>query len=310
MSDPAISFQEVYRRFDRHEVLRGLSFEVAPGSIYALLGRNGCGKTTAIRILLGFLEPHHGVARVLGRDSRMLEPSDRARIGYVTEGHRLYGSMTVKGILQFEAGTRRDFQMTRALDAVQRFGLRPGQRILRLSRGQRAQVALICAVSGDPTVLVFDDPALGLDVVMRREFLDVMIDLLSDRGCSVLLSSHLLTDVERIADRVGILHQGRLIVDASLDDLKRRVEQYFWQPLDADGPLTPPHVPGLLRARRRADGYDLTLLDCTPASRTMLEAVGRQLSPPVTPSLEELFVTLVSDEPPAPGLSHRNEVRA
>lgn len=310
MSGPAISFQEVYRRFGEHEVLRGLTFDVTPGSIYALLGRNGSGKTTAIRTLLGFLEPHHGVARVLGRDSRTLGPSDRARIGYVTEGHRLYGSMTVKGILQFEAGTRADFQMARALDSVQRFGLRPGQRILRLSRGQRAQVALICAVSADPTVLVFDDPALGLDVVMRREFLDVMIDLLSDRGCSVLLSSHLLTDVERIADRVGILHAGRLIVDASMDDLKQRVEQYFWQPLASDGPVDPPQVPGLLRARRRADGYDLTLLDCTPATRKMLAAVGGRLSDPVTPSLEELFLTLVSDVPAGPGALRRKEVHA
>jgi len=307
VSDPAISFRDVYRRFGDHDVLRGLTFDVQPGSVYALLGRNGSGKTTAIRTLLGFLEPHHGSARVLGRDSRCLGPADRARVGYVTEGHRLYGVMTVEGILQFEAGTRPDFSLGRALDAVKRFGLRPGQRIRRLSRGQRAQVALICAVAADPEVLVFDDPAMGLDVVMRREFLDVMIDLLSDRGCSVLLSSHILTDVERIADRIGILHGGRLIVDASMDDLKRRVVQCFWRPAKAG---EPPKVPGLLRARRRADGHDLTLLDCLPSTREKLTSDGARLSEPETPTLEELFLTLVSKVPVGPGAALAAEVPA
>lgn len=307
MSHPTIEFHDVYRRFGVLEVLRGLTFRVEPGQVYALLGRNASGKTTAIRILLGFLEPHHGEARLLGRDSRALEPGDRARVGYVTEGHRLYRVMTVKGILEFEAGTRPDFRMDRALADVRRFGLRPNQRLLRLSRGQRAQVALICAVSGDPTVLVFDDPAMGLDVVMRREFLDVMIDLLSDRGCSVLLSSHILTDVERIADRVGILHGGRLIVDASMEDLKQRVVQRFWRS-PAGG--APPEAEGVLSARPRAGGYDLVLLDDGEPLHAVLTRGEATLSEPTTPSLEELFLALVSRSPAPTGARRRTEVLA
>ncbi len=305
MSDPAISFEDVYRRFGEQQVLRGLSFDVEPGSVYALLGRNGSGKTTAIRTLLGFLEPHRGTARVLGRDSATLQAADRARIGYVTEGHRLYGVMKVKEILAFEAATRPDFSLQRARDAVKRFGLDPKKRIMRLSRGQRAQVALICAVAASPEVLVFDDPAMGLDVVMRREFLDVMIDLLSGQGCSVLLASHILTDVERIADRIGILHHGRLIVDATMEDLKERVEQRVWQTDAAAAPV----LPGLLAARKRRDGYELTLVDCDASTCAELEASGR-LSDPVTPGLEELFLSLVSDSAAGAENAVREEVPA
>ena len=291
MSDYPIVFDNVYRRFDDHVVLNGLSFRVEPGTVYALLGRNGSGKTTAIRTLLGFLTPHHGAAHICARDSTRLRPQDRARIGYVTEGHRLYGIMTIQSILEFENGTRPDFELPKALDAVRRFGLRPKQRIRSLSRGQRAQVALICAMAASPEVLIFDDPALGLDVVMRREFLDVMIEMLSDRGCTVLLSSHILTEVERIADRVGILHDGALIVDATLDDLKRRLQRRTWK---SDLGEAPPRVPGVLSVSTRSGGHELTLLDCNDALIERLEAQG-ELGEPAVPTLEELFVDLVGN---------------
>lgn len=289
-----LEFDGVQRWFGDQRVLQGLSFRVEPGQVYALLGRNGAGKTTALRILLGFLAPHAGAVRVFGRDSRELGTDVRARIGYVGEDHRLYATMTVAGAVAFEAGTRPALRRTFVERALQRCGLRGKQRIPQLSRGLRAQLSLILAVASSPDLLVCDDPALGLDVVMRREFLDALIDLLADTGCTVLFSSHFLTDVERIADRIGILHEGRLLVDATLDDLKRRVVRCAWSPRDGAAVPTGPHV---LRVGERRGGHDLTLLDAPAELLASLRARG-DLSPPEPPTLEDLFLDLTGPDRP------------
>jgi ABC-2 type transport system ATP-binding protein len=278
-------------------VLRGLSLAVRPGEIYAFLGRNGSGKTTALRVLLGFLKPMSGRSQILGVNSQELTPADRGRIGYVSEGHRLYGSFRVRDAIQFEAGTRQNFRKDYATEAAKRCGLPPKQMVMQLSRGQRAQLALIFAVAGQPEVMIFDDPAMGLDVVMRREFLDVMIDLLSDQGIGVLFSSHILTDVERIADRVGILHDGRLMVNATMAELKQRVQKRFWC-----GPngvaSTPPPIDGMLRSQPRRDGWELTLLDLDEHREQQLAAGSSRLSEPTVPSLEDLFLDLTAGTTP------------
>lgn len=293
-----VTFDRVQRWFGAHVVLKGLSFRVQPGQVYALLGRNAAGKTTALRILLGFLAPHAGSVTVLGQDSQALTTDVRGRIGYVGEDHRLYPTMTVGGAVRFEADTRPAFRSAFADKALLRCGLRTSQRIPLLSRGQRAQLALILAVAGNPELLVCDDPALGLDVVMRREVLDALIDLLADTGCSVLFSSHFLTDVERIADRIGILHEGSLLVDATLDDVKRRVVRCAWAPRDGAASPIGPHV---LRASARRSGHELTLLDPPDQLLASLRAQG-ELSPPQPPSLEELFLDLTG--PDRPGMLH------
>jgi ABC-2 type transport system ATP-binding protein len=290
-----VTFDAVQRWFGAHVVLKGLSFRVQPGQVYALLGRNGAGKTTALRILLGFLAPHAGRVTVLGTDSQALTPEVRGRIGYVGEDHRLYPTMSVGGAVAFEAGTRPAFRRDFAEKAIARCGLGTKQRIPLLSRGQRAQLALILAVAGNPELLVCDDPALGLDVVMRREVLDALIDLLADTGCTVLFSSHFLTDVERIADRIGILHDGRLLVDATLEDCKRRVVRCTLTP--RAGAASPVVGGQVLRVSPRRDGCDLTLLDADERLFAALRATG-ELSPPTALSLEELFLDLTGPERP------------
>lgn len=294
MSSAVVKFDCVHRWFGQSHVLRGLAFEVAPGQVYALLGRNGAGKTTALRILLGFLAPLAGSAHVLGHDCTDLRPEQRGRIGYVGEEHRLYPTMTVQQAVAFEAATRPTFRKDFALEAAKRCGLRGSQRVPFLSRGQRAQLSLILAVASGPELLICDDPALGLDVVMRREFLDVMIDLLADTGCTVLFSSHFLSDVERVADSIGILHDGALLVDARLDDLKRRVRKCIWVP---HGDAKPPVGDNVLRVGARRQGFDLTLLDATDAMFADLAKSG-ELSSPEAPSLEDLFLDITGPEQP------------
>lgn len=294
MSSPVVSFDAVHRWFGAQHVLRGLSFRIEPGQVYALLGRNGAGKTTALRILLGFLQPLAGKATVLGQDCTDLQPEQRGRIGYVGEEHKLYPTMSVANAIAFEAATRPSFRSDFANEAAKQCGLRSSQRVPFLSRGQRAQLSLILAVASGPELLICDDPALGLDVVMRREFLDVMIDLLSDTGCTVLFSSHFLTDVERVADHIGILHEGSLLVDATLDDLKRRVRRCTWQPHEGSQPPAGEHV---LRVGARRGGFDLTLLDAPDLLLQQLAESG-ELSSPIAPSLEDLFLDLTGPERP------------
>jgi ABC-2 type transport system ATP-binding protein len=296
MNDPVVAFAGVQRWFGPHVVLRGLDLRIDQGQVYALLGRNGAGKSTALRILLGFLAPHRGTATVFGVASDALGPRERARIGYVGEEHRLYPTMTVAGAVAFERGTRPGFRSDFAQAVLQRAGLRSNQLVPRLSRGQRATLSLVLAVAGQPDLLVCDDPALGLDVVMRREFLDVLIDLLADTGCTVLFSSHFLADVERIADQVGFLHDGALLVDAPLAELKTRVLRGTWVP-HAGAPA--PSGPHVLRVGARLGGHELTLLDAPAELLAQLRATGA-LSPLVPPTLEELFLDLMG--PAQPGL--------
>lgn len=293
--DDVIRFEGVRRSFGRQVVLDGLSFRVPRGEVYALLGRNGAGKTTALSILMGFLRPMAGRSSVLGEDSLELSSQARLKVGLVTEGCPMYKWMSVKRAVAFEAGTRPNFDRDYAWETLERLKIPARKSIRRLSRGMRAQLALVFAMAGDPELLVLDDPALGLDAVMRREFLEAMIELLGREGRSVLFSSHMMADVERVADRVGILHEGRMIVDARHDALRERVQRRFARcSVDARGLVG--EIPGLLRAKPVRDGYELLCLDMEGEREDVLRESFRDLSEPQGVTLEQLFVELTADD--------------
>ncbi len=295
MSD-RIVFDDVWRAFNGRHVLSGLSLRVREGEVFALLGRNGVGKSTALKILLGFLEPDRGVSSLVGVPSAQLDGPVRDRVGYVAEGHPLIGWMSVGRAVEFEAGTRTRFDRKYVDDALRRLGLGRDARISQLSRGQKAQLSLVFAMATDPKVLVLDDPAMGLDVVMRREFLEAMIELVSREGRSVLFSSHILNDVERIADRIGILEGGALCVDAPLEELRERVHKRFLRARDGEA-FAPDEASGILSAKRVRDGFELTLLDFDERRERALRARASLVSEPQPVSLEELFFELTTAAP-------------
>jgi ABC-2 type transport system ATP-binding protein len=235
-----------------------------------------------------------GTSELLGHASRGLASDVRARVGLVSEDHALYRWMSVADVLDFEAGTRARFDLAKARTMRERLGLDPRAKVGTLSRGQRAQLALLAAACGEPEVLVLDDPAMGLDAVVRRDLLGVMIDLLSDTGASVLFSTHILSDVERIADRIGILHDGRLLVDATLDDVKRRVSILHVRGGEtSDLELA---IPRCLRARPVAGGHELLVVDVADDTRRALARWETTALEGVAPSLEDLFVELTGRE--------------
>jgi ABC-2 type transport system ATP-binding protein len=293
--NPTIELVGLRREFNGAAVLEELSFAVGPGEVFALLGRNGSGKTTAMRILLGFLEPDGGEARILGKPASDLAPSDRERIGYVPEGQTAFDRMhlLLRDLLSYEAATRSRFRRAFVEDSLRRFELPLDRPVARLSRGQKAQVALLLAAGGAPEVFVLDDPAMGLDPLMRREFLRTVIEYLADEGGTVLFSSHILPDVGRVADRIGILHQGRLIVDAPLEELSRRLLKGFWMP--SNGRAEPADWPGIVSSRKAREGFELLLLDWDEEKESELASKGR-LSQLAVPTLEELFCDLTASE--------------
>ncbi len=174
-----------------------LDLRVAQGTVYGLLGRNGAGKSTAIKMLLGMAHPSYGQAELFGEDAARLRPETRAKIAYLAEGHPLYRRMTVGQAVSFTRGFYERYRWNQPLleQVLDHFELSPKRKIRRLSRGQQAQAALALAVASDPELLILDDPTLGLDTVVRRDFLESLIQIIQRRGRTILFSSHILGDV-------------------------------------------------------------------------------------------------------------------
>lgn len=288
-----IAFERLTHYYGDTKALDTLTLDVPSGCVFALLGRNGAGKTTAIKCLLGFLGPTRGVARILGHDAAALPPEARGRIGYVAEGQRLVPWMRVRELVAYQRASFPTFDAELCASHLKRLGLPEKRRVFQLSRGMRAQLALALALAPRPEVLVLDDPAMGLDAVVRREFLDVMIDLIAEEGRTVLFSSHILTDVERVADRVAILDKGVLRVNAPLDDVKRRVRRYHVQ-FAGEAP-EPPAMTGLLRARRRRNELVLTVVDGEGSVEPLCRELGARAVEMEPLNLEDLFVDYTAE---------------
>ncbi|HWB61032.1 MAG TPA: ABC transporter ATP-binding protein [Chthoniobacteraceae bacterium] len=225
-NDFIIETSHLCRSFGGVAALRDLSLSVPRGSVYGFLGRNGAGKTTAIKILAGLIRADGGEARVLGRDPFAFTLEDRRRVGYLSEKQILPPNFKTGKLIAFCAQFYPRWDHARVDDLVRRFRIDLGQKISNLSQGTQRQVAFILALAQKPELLILDEPASTLDVVARREFLDEILDVIrQEGGATVLLSSHILSDIERVADRVGILAEGELKIDEPLDELKETVKQ-------------------------------------------------------------------------------------
>ncbi len=220
MNAPVISLQNVCKRFGRTIALDHVSLEIPPGVVFALLGENGAGKTTMIRILTGFLKPDEGSAHVLGQSSIKSGLEIRRQVGYVSDAPALYEWMTAEEIGWFTSAFYDQCFPDRYIELLAAFDIPTGIRIKNLSRGQRAKVALALATAHDPQLLILDEPTSGLDPMVRRQFLESMVDRAA-LGRTVLLSSHQISEVERVADWVAILHQGKLKLVQPLDVLRK-----------------------------------------------------------------------------------------
>lgn len=272
MSSIAISANNLTRYFGNRPVVRQVSFGITRGTVTGLLGLNGAGKSTLIKMLMGLLAPTRGSCSVLGVDSTLLTPSTRARIGYTIEGHFAYGRMTVRESEQLQADSFPKWNPTLFQNTIERFGIRPTARIRTLSRGQRAGVSIALTLSSDPELLILDDPALGLDPVSRRALNETILEFMESGERTVLLSSHLLDDIERVTDRVLVMVDGRILVNSSVPAFLERVS--IWTCDSGDELRQLPCIPGLIHAYRAGRKLTLAVVDVDEESEAAMVRLG------------------------------------
>lgn len=225
ISDVAISVRNLHKQYGRHQVLRGVSFDVPRGQTLALLGCNGAGKTTIIRTMMGLLEPDAGNIRVAGLNPQVEALALRRKVGFLAEDQQMFGWMTVDQLIRFVAGLYDTWDHGLAGHYLEQFQLPLRKKVKQLSKGQNIRLGLLLALAHRPEVLILDDPTLALDPIMRREFNRDLIAHLQGTGGTVLYSSHLLAEVEAVADQVAILHEGRIVRHASTDDIRDSVKR-------------------------------------------------------------------------------------
>ena len=293
MTMPAVVFEKVSRRFGTTVALDRVSFEVAPGSVLGLIGRNGAGKTTALRLALGSLWPDGGTIRTLGFDPVVNGRDVASRVALLSEESALYSWMTIAEIIRFTAALHPRWDRAVASRLTQALDLEPGKRIGQLSRGTRAKVALVLAVSARPDLLLLDDPTAGLDPLVRREVLDGVLEAVSHEGGAVIYASHLVHDVERVADQVIVLDGGTTRLEGSLESLKARIRRAR-AVFDDDAPSVV-QVEGVIDTM--ADGRVLTVV-AESGDRELDAALrrlgAREVSIESLP-LEEILVALLRE---------------
>ena len=299
MSDP-IRLDTLTVRYGRTVACRDVSFSVAPGAVYALLGRNGAGKSSLIRCLLGQQKPTAGHAQLFGEDSWTTRRRAMERIGVVPEEPDAPPAMNARELSEFCRRIYPRWDSAAVASRLERFGVPAATPFGRLSKGQKGEVLLALALGHSPALLVLDDPTLGLDVVARRALSEEIVGELADRGTTVFLTTHDLSGFEGIATRVGILKEGRLVVDEELEALKARFRRIryanrmtetrteFGNELDAFEAL---------RVQVRGWGIDAIVTNFEePAFERFRAMDGVENASAEALSLEEIFVALVGEE--------------
>jgi ABC-2 type transport system ATP-binding protein len=252
------------------------------------VGENGAGKTTLIKHVLGLLKPDFGSVRIFGLDPVRRPAEVLGRIGFLSEDRDLPAWMRVRELLRYLQPFYPQWDSGYASDLLRQFDLDPESRIKNLSRGQTAKVGLLAALAHRPDLLLLDEPSSGLDPVVRRDILEAIIRTVSEEGRTVVFSSHLLDEVERVCDQVAFLHEGKMVLCSGLDEIKQRHHRltlHFSTPLSA-----PPTLSGALSIS--GAGAEWTVV-CDGA-REQLAASATQLGGRIveerTPSLDEIFV--------------------
>ncbi len=288
MSDAIATLSNVTRRFASTVALDRVTVAVAPGTVFGLVGENGAGKTTLIRHLLGLYRAQAGSVRVFGRDPVAEPAAVLGRIGYLSEDRDLPEWMRLDQLISYTRAFYPRWDDGFARELVAMFELSPRQKIRTLSRGQRARAALLVALAHRPELLILDEPSSGLDPSARRDILAAVVRTVADEGRAVLFSSHLLDEVQRVADRVAMLHRGRLLLDERTDELMvrhRLVTLHFPSALAA-----PPQIPGGLCWWGRAAEWTCLCNGELDRLREAARAAGAEIVDERTPSLEEIFL--------------------
>jgi len=286
-SDDCIRCKRITKRYAGQTVLGNISLDVTRGTVLGLIGRNGAGKTTLIRMLLGLEQPDGGEAFVFGIPSLALTDSAKQRIGYVPQQPDAFGWMRVGDMLEFVGRQYPRWDGEFVALSLARWQISAQRRLASLSPGERQRVALIRALAINPDVLVLDEPASALDPVARRDLLREIVARAAESGTTVFFSTHIVSDLERVASRVVFLHGHRIVVDAALDDLAETHARLRVPP--ESGAFAAGRIPGEVSRRNHRDG-SLTLVIARDRGAEWPEIVAAPGARIDALNLEDLFI--------------------
>ena len=270
--DYVIETRALSKRYGRKLALDNLDLRIPRGRIHAIVGANGAGKSTLFRILMGFMPPSAGQARILGKDSQQLTPQDRSRIGFVNEEHTLANWMRVSQVAAMQKHQYPRWNQQAFDGVIGHYNVLPEQKVGQLSRGERAGFNLALALAQGPELLVLDEPTLGLDVVAKRAFLESLLYSNAADDCTVVYCSHQMEEIERVADNLIILERGQLKNMSAPEEFTARVSHWV-----ADVPFKGPElhtVPGLLEVQRLDGLHHYLVLDQDAGFERFLREAG------------------------------------
>ena len=291
MTELVVEVNNLSRSFGKTRALESVDFQASRGKVYGLVGANGAGKTTLIKHLLGLLRAKSGTVRIFGEDPVSNPESVLKRIGYLSEERDIPDWMSRDELMRYTGAYHAAWDQSYADELLETFSLDPGKKISTLSRGMRAQVALISAVAHRPDLLILDEPSSGLDAVVRKDILNAVVRTISEEGRTVVFSSHLLDEVERLSDHVTMIHNGRVTLDSSLELIN---STHHHSSIRFENPQTP--APVLEDAVAiSGDGRFCSALHYGPqeAFLASIKQLGGEIVESRNATLEEVFVSRV-----------------
>lgn len=290
MMEAAIEIKDLRFSYGKKIVLTGVNLDVPIGSIFGFLGRNGAGKTTTIKTLLGLQKPKTGTCTINGLDSFANAIEVRKRIGYMAEDQQMYGWMRVGRIINWVAGFYPNWDTKFTDELVDILRLSKDTKVKALSKGQNSSLALLLALGHHPQLVILDDPTLGLDPIARKDFLRHVIDLLQSNNVTVFFSSHLLYEIEPVADHIAILDDGVIRKTGKTENLRQSIRKYLLTPKqDADFS----DIAGILDVTHSGDSISVTVEDCDNEKRSQLQQRSQNTITETALNLDEIFEAYV-----------------
>ena len=289
MNEPAVQASQLRKTFGSRAVLDNLDFDIQPGEVIGVLGKNGAGKTTLLEIMLGYTMPSSGQVRVFGQDSRDMAGDSKRRVGYVPQQDELLNQLTAGEQLRLIASFHARWDQELIDRLCQTWGVDPQARIKNMSVGERQKLSILLAFGHRPDLLILDEPVASLDPVARRQFLEQLVELSTEGQRAIVFSSHIVSDIERLATRVWILKEGKLCWAGDLESLKESVSRVH---IHMGGRTAALEIPGLINQRTQGNAITAVVRDWDADTQQTFErrhAVQVTLEPL---GLEEIFLEL------------------
>ncbi|MFQ6083872.1 MAG: ABC transporter ATP-binding protein [Candidatus Aminicenantia bacterium] len=285
-----LKINQLFKSFGRKKVLGNFNLNLEEGKVYGLLGNNGQGKTTLIRIIMGIIPADRGEIFYKGKRFDYHNFDYKREIGYIPEAPFLYSGMRVKEALDFNAQFYPAWDRIKAKAYLKRFSLPENVRIRYLSKGMKLKLELLVALAANPKLLILDDPTSGLDVQTRHDFLKDIIGELYERGTTILFSTHLVHELERIVEHLCILHNGKLILDEDYQKVKTSIRKVN---LTFDGKLPQIKINGILDQKVDLNKIELVIYPWTEKKKTQINKLSPRHMDITELSLEEIFVSFL-----------------